>query len=86
MGMDVDWPHKKRELGDEVAYICPNNKLTWEESAKEQFVRCIWHRQTDTMLWWPQNLHICNSKYIGKAILEPDEKIFTFFHLCFMSI
>ena len=63
MGMDVGWPYKKRELGDEIVYTCPNNLLTWKDSLREQTVRCIWHRQTDTMHWWPQNLHQCNSEY-----------------------
>ena len=63
MGMDVAWPYKKRELGDEIVYTCPNNLLTWEHSEREQYVTCIWHRQTDTMHWWPQDLHQCNSKY-----------------------
>ena len=63
MGMDVSWPYKKRELGDEIVYNCPSGQLTWEHSLAEQVVRCIWHRQTDTMHWWPQDLHQCNSKY-----------------------
>ena len=62
-GMDIDWPFKKRDLGDEIVYHCPNNKLTWAASLEEQVVTCIWHRQTDTMLWWPQDLHDCNSQY-----------------------
>ena len=61
-GMDIDWPYKKRELGDEIVYHCPNNKLTWVEQLEEQVVRCIWHRQTDTMMWWPQDIHDCNSE------------------------
>ena len=63
MGMDVGWPYKKRELGDEIVYSCPSGLLTWEQSLAEQSVRCVWHRQTDTMHWWPQDLHKCNSKY-----------------------
>ena len=61
--MDIDWPYKKRELGDEIVFHCPNNKLTWVDSLEEQVVTCIWHRQTDTMMWWPQDLHDCNSQY-----------------------
>ena len=60
--MDIDWPYKKRELGDLIVYHCPNNKLTWVEQLEEQVVRCIWHRQTDTMMWWPQDIHDCNSE------------------------
>ena len=30
-GMDISWPHRKKELGDEIIYTCPNGKLTWEE-------------------------------------------------------
>ena len=26
----------------------------------DQKVTCIWHRQSDTMMWWPQNLKECN--------------------------
>ena len=70
MGMDVGWPHKKRELGDEIVYTCPNGLLTWEGSLRTQLVRCIWHRQTDTMHWWPQNLHQCNSKYCGGYLVN----------------
>ena len=62
MGMDVDWPYRKRELGDTILYTCPSSKLTWEERLEQQVVTCIWHRQTDTMMWWPQDLHQCNSK------------------------
>ena len=61
MGMDVAWPYKRRELGDQIVYHCPNNMLTWEESLEEQVVTCIWHRQSDTMMWWPQNVKLCNS-------------------------
>ena len=61
-GMDIDWPYKKRELGDQIVYHCPNNKITWVEQLEEQEVRCIWHRQTDTMMWWPQDIHDCNSE------------------------
>ena len=28
----------------------------------DQTVTCIWHRQSDTMIWWPQQLKDCNSK------------------------
>ena len=63
MGMDVGWPYKRRELGDEIVYNCPSKKLT-EENESVQLVRCIWHRQTDTMHWWPQNLHECTRKYL----------------------
>ena len=62
MGMDVAWPYKRRELGDQIVYHCPNNHLTWEESLEEQLVTCIWHRQSDTMMWWPQNVKQCNSQ------------------------
>ena len=60
MGMDVAWPYKRRQLGDTITYHCPNNKLTWAEEAAEQTVTCIWHRQTDSMMWWPQDLKLCN--------------------------
>ena len=62
MGMDVAWPYKRRQLGDTITYGCPNNKLTWVEEAAEQTVTCIWHRQTDSMMWWPQYLKDCNRK------------------------
>ena len=68
-GMDIDWPYKRRDLGDEIVYHCPNNKLTWEESLDSQSVRCIWHRQSDTMMWWPQNLKQCNSEYFKRLVL-----------------
>ena len=28
--------------------------------SSDQKVTCIWHRQSDTMMWWPQNLKECN--------------------------
>ena len=62
MGMDVAWPYKKRELGDTITYTCPSQTLTWEEHLKHQLVKCIWHRQTDSMIWWPPELHNCNRK------------------------
>ena len=33
----------------------------------DQAVTCIWHRQTDSMMWWPQYLKDCNRKL--KAIV-----------------
>ena len=62
MGMDVAWPYKKRELGDTITYTCPSKTLTWEEHLEHQVVTCIWHRQTDSMIWWPPELHSCNRK------------------------
>ena len=69
--MDIDWPYKKRELGDEIVYHCPNNKLPWVEQLEEQVVRCIWHRQTDTMMWWPQDIHDCNSESHHSTLPSP---------------
>ena len=63
MGMDVAWPYKRRQLGDTITYNCPNNKLTWAEEAAEQTVTCIWHRQTDSMMWWPQDIKQCNREH-----------------------
>ena len=65
MGMDVAWPYQRRELGDTITYGCPNNKLTWAEEAAEQTVTCIWHRQTDSMMWWPQDLKLCNRESVA---------------------
>lgn len=62
MGMDVAWPYKKRELGDTITYTCPSQTLTWEEHLEHQVATCIWHRQTDSMIWWPPELHSCNRK------------------------
>ena len=64
MGMDVAWPYKKRQLGDTITYTCPSQTLTWEEHLEYQVVTCIWHRQTDSMIWWPPELHSCNRKII----------------------
>ena len=65
MGMDVAWPYKKRQLGDTITYTCPSQTLTWEEQLEHQVVTCIWHRQTDSMIWWPPELHSCNRKSIS---------------------
>ena len=62
MGMEIAWPYKKRELGDSIVYTCPRQTTTWEEMLEEQVVKCIWHRQTDSMIWWPPELHNCNRK------------------------
>ena len=52
---------RRRSLGDRIIYNCPSSKVTWDERLKRQVVTCIWHRQTDTMMWWPQDLQQCNS-------------------------
>ena len=74
MGMLVFWrrdrnpltsflkEERRKSLGDQIFYHCPLNKET-TEGAKVQEVTCIWHRQTDMMLWWPQTLHDCSRKY-----------------------
>ena len=28
-GMDVSWPFKARQLGDEINFACPSNTETW---------------------------------------------------------
>ena len=61
--MDISWPFQRRELGDQIIYTCPNGRLTWEERESDQPVSCIWHRQSDQMIWWPQELKDCNRKY-----------------------
>ena len=72
-GMDVSWQRLRntetgylggpaRSLGDQIHYSCPHHRMT-HEGLTVQTVSCIWHRQTDTMLWWPQQLLPCNSKY-----------------------
>lgn len=63
MGMDITWPHSNRELGDKITFTCPSNTMTMEQNQTEQTVSCIWHRQTDTMVWWPQEIKTCDSKY-----------------------
>ena len=60
--MEIAWLNKKRELGDSIGYTCPSKTTTWEEKLVEQVVKCIWHRQTDSMIWWPPELHNCNRK------------------------
>lgn len=66
MGMDIAWPYKKRELGDSIVYTCPNQMTTWGEMLVDQVVKCVWHRQTDSMIWWPPQLHNCNRKRASK--------------------
>ena len=58
----MELTHRRRALGDTIIYNCPNSKVTWKEMLEAQVVSCIWHRQTDTMMWWPQDLHQCNSQ------------------------
>jgi hypothetical protein len=62
MGVDVSWPYKKRELGDSIEYTCPSQTETWTDGLSVQTVTCVWHRQTDSLVWWPAELHACNSK------------------------
>ena len=59
--MDVAWPYKRRLLGNSVTFTCPSNTATWE-GREEQVAACVWHRQTDSMVWWPAELHPCNSE------------------------
>ena len=73
MGMFVFWRRdrnpitgflemdRRQSLGDSIIYQCPQDKLTAEDD-KEQEVTCIWHRQTDMMLWWPPVVHQCSRK------------------------
>ena len=71
--MDVSWVKPRnwqtnrlgprvRDAGDQIQYRCPSMTVTYEGD-RDQYVTCIWHRQTDTMLWWPQQLLPCNSEY-----------------------
>ena len=53
--------YRRRDLGESILYLCPESRVTVSGLAVQE-VRCIWHRQTDTMLWWPQGLEPCNSK------------------------
>ena len=75
MGMDIAWPFKKRELGDSIVYTCPSQTTTWEEMLVEQVVKCVWHRQTDSMIWWPPQLHKCNRK-TSNSLLESRSHVF----------
>ena len=70
MGMEIAWQHKKRELGDSIGFTCPSRTTTWEEKLVEQVVMCIWHRQTDSMIWWPPELHNCNRKNVNPDIMR----------------
>ena len=43
--------------------VCTSLKLLETNNfVVDQTVTCIWHRQSDTMIWWPQQLKDCNSK------------------------
>ena len=71
--MDVSWfksrdratnllsVSRNRSISDRIIYSCPRGLVTYE-GRRDQVVTCIWHRQTDTMLWWPQAILPCNSK------------------------
>ena len=39
-------------------------------TVSDQEVECIWHRQTDTMIWWPQELKDCNSKSVLNVMIR----------------
>ena len=79
LGMDVSWfksrdrvtnflsGSRNRSISDTIIYSCPSQLLT-HDGRRNQVVTCIWHRQTDTMLWWPQVILPCNSKYSGRAL------------------
>lgn len=53
---------RNSNLGDEIEYRCPNGMKT-QDGRTSQMVKCIWHRQSDLMFWWPQDIHACNSKF-----------------------
>ena len=71
--MDVSWfksrdratnllsVSRNRSISDRIIYGCPRGLVTYD-GRRDQVVTCIWHRQTDTMLWWPQAVLPCNSK------------------------
>ena len=71
--MDVSWfksrdratnllsVSRNRSVSDSIIYSCPSQLVT-HDGRRDQVVTCIWHRQTDTMLWWPQAVLPCNSK------------------------
>ena len=73
LGMDVSWfksrdratkllsGSRNRSISDTIIFSCPSQLLT-HDGRSDQVVTCIWHRQTDTMLWWPQAVLPCNSK------------------------
>ena len=69
-GMDVAWPYKRRQLGDSVTFTCPSSTATWE-GVEEQVAACAWHRQTDSMVWWPPELHACNSESRNLSPAQP---------------
>ena len=74
MGMTVFWrrdrnpvtgflkAERRSSLGDTIFYHCPMDKITMKDEMVQE-VTCIWHRQTDLMLWWPPNLHTCSRKF-----------------------
>lgn len=76
MGMEIAWPYKKRELGDSIVYTCPSQTTTWEEMLEEQVVKCVWHRQTDSMIWWPPELHNCNRKTLFDSLQKSRSHVF----------
>ena len=79
LGMDVSWfksrdratkllsGSRNRSISDTIIFSCPSQLLT-HDGRSDQVVTCIWHRQTDTMLWWPQAILPCNSKFSGRAV------------------
>ena len=59
-------PQQPADLGGEpqvsVMGIPRTEMMSVNFLNSEQTVTCIWHRQSDTMMWWPQNLKECNSE------------------------
>ena len=70
--MKIYWPRKRdsetqqlkpiTDLGDKIIFDCPNGYTT-TDGKTSQTVSCIWHRQTDLMFWWPQDVLQCNSEF-----------------------
>ena len=94
MGMLVFWKRdrnnvttylkgeRRKTMGDMIYYHCPLGKTTMAELVVQE-VTCIWHRQTDTMMWWPQELHPCNSELVYTI---PHQSITLYFHETFTCI
>ena len=52
----------ERYISFDIRAVLENNLLS------EQYVQCIWDKDTDEMVWWPPAIEDCTSKYYKEML------------------